>query len=61
MAITKKPTYLKRQKEQQRIARAADARQERRVRKHSTDTEVEDPDTQDQSVDGPQGDLADEE
>ena len=52
MAVTKRPTYLKRQKEQQRLARAAEKREARRARKHSTGTEIEDPDTQDQPVEG---------
>ena len=52
MAVTKRPTYLKRQKEQQRIARAAEKREARRARKHSTGTEIEDPDMQDQLVEG---------
>lgn len=52
MAATKRPSYLKRQKEQQRLARAAEKREARRARKHSTGTEVEEPDTQDQPVEG---------
>ena len=52
MAVTRRPSYLKRQKEQQRLARAAEKREARRARKHSTGTEIEDPDTQDQPVEG---------
>jgi hypothetical protein len=55
VAVTKRPSYLKRQKEQQRLARAAEKREARRARKHSTGTEIEDPDTQDQPVEGPGG------
>ena len=58
MAIGRRPTYLKRQKEQQRLARAAEKREARRARKHSRGTAVEDPDTQDQPVEGPQSDLS---
>ena len=47
MAVTRRPSYLKRQKEQQRLARAAEKREARRARKHSTGTEIEDPETQD--------------
>ena len=57
MAIGKRPSYLKRQKEQQRLSRAAAKREERRARKHSTGTEVEDHDTQDQPLEGPRSDL----
>ena len=57
MAISRRPTYLKRQKEQQRLARAAEKREARRARKHSTGTEAEDPDIQDQP-EGPTSDLA---
>jgi hypothetical protein len=53
VAVTKRPTYLKRQKEQQRLARAAEKREARRARKHSTGTEVEDPDTQDPTLEEP--------
>ena len=52
MAVTRRPSYLKRQKEQQRLARAAAKREARRARKHSTGTEVEEPDMQDQPVAG---------
>ena len=48
MAVTKRPTYLKRQKEQQRLARAAEKREARRARKRSRGTEVEDADVLDQ-------------
>ena len=50
MAVTKRPTYLKRQKEQQRLARAAEKREARRARKHSKGTEIEDPESQDPAV-----------
>jgi hypothetical protein len=60
MAASKRPSYLKRQKEQARLARAAEKREARRARKHSTGTEVEELDLQDQSVDGMQGESAGE-
>jgi hypothetical protein len=43
----KRPSYLKRQKEQKRLARAAEKREARRTRKHSAETEIEDPEIQD--------------
>ena len=58
MAVSKRPSYLKRQKEQQRLARAAQKREARRARKHSKGTEIEDPDTQDQPVEEVGIDLA---
>jgi hypothetical protein len=45
--IFKRPAYVTRQKEQQRRARATERREARRARKHSTGTEIEDPETQD--------------
>ncbi len=53
MAVTRRPSYLTRQKEQQRLARAAEKREARRARKHSKGTEVEDLETQDPSQDQP--------
>ena len=50
MAVSKRPSYLKRQKEQQRLARAAQKREARRARKHSRETEIEDPETGDPVV-----------
>ena len=47
MAVAKRPSYLNRQKEQQRVAGAAERREARRNRKHSTGTEIEDPEAQD--------------
>ena len=60
MAAVKRPSYLKRQKEQKRLARAAEKREARMVRKHSkgTEVEVEDADTQDQPVEEVGSDLA---
>jgi len=51
MAPTKRPSYLKRQKEQQRLARAAEKREARRARKHSKETDVEEPESQDVPMD----------
>lgn len=50
MSPVKRPSYLKRQKEQKRLARAAEKREARMVRKHSKGTEVEDPEIQDPEV-----------
>ena len=47
VAVTKKPAYVMRQKEQQRLARATERRAARRDRKHSSGTESEDLETQD--------------
>jgi hypothetical protein len=47
VAFVKRPSYLNRQKEQQRITRVAEMREARRSRKHSTGTEIEDPEPQD--------------
>jgi hypothetical protein len=47
MSPVKRPSYLKRQKEQKRLARAAEKREARRTRKHSAETEIEDPEVQD--------------
>lgn len=47
MSPVKRPSYLKRQKEQKRLARAAEKREARRNRKHATETEIEDPEVQD--------------
>ena len=50
MSPAKRPSYLKRQKEQKRLARAAEKREARRSRKHSTETEIEDPELQDSEL-----------
>ena len=42
----KRPSFLKRQKEQQRVARANEKREARRAKKHAARTGVEDADTQ---------------
>ena len=55
MGAVKRPSGLKRQKEQQRLACAAEKREAHRARKHSTGTEIEDPNTQDQPAEGPGG------
>jgi len=39
LAVSKRPSYLKRQKEQQRLARAAEKRDARRARKHSKESQ----------------------
>jgi hypothetical protein len=57
VAVTKRPTYLKRQKEQQRLARAAEKREARRARKHSKGTEIEDSEIQDPAVGEAAGDM----
>jgi hypothetical protein len=46
VAAIKRPAYVVRQKEQQRVARETERRTARRDRKHSTGAEFEDPDTQ---------------
>lgn len=46
MAV-KRPSFLKRQKEQQRVARAAEKREARRAKKHAARTGAEESDTQD--------------
>ena len=40
MAGKKRPSFLKRQKEQQRLARAAEKREARRARKHGGGVEI---------------------
>ena len=48
MPTRKKPTYLKRQKELQRVARANEKREARRARKHAANLGIiEDPETLD--------------
>jgi hypothetical protein len=42
LAFSKRPSYLKRQKEQQRLARAAEKRDARRARKNAKDLPVND-------------------
>lgn len=42
LAFSKRPSYLKRQKEQQRLARAAEKRDARRARKNAKDLPVHD-------------------
>jgi hypothetical protein len=46
LAVIKRPAYVARQKEQQRLARATERRAARRDRKHSTGKEFEDPEAQ---------------
>ncbi len=46
MAVIKRPAYVTRQKEQQRLARATERRTARRDRKHSTGSEFEDTEAQ---------------
>lgn len=46
MAVIKRPAYVTRQKEQQRIARTTERRAARMERKHSTGAEFEDPEAQ---------------
>jgi hypothetical protein len=41
--MTKRPSYLKRQKEQQRVARAAEKREARRARKHAKNEVSDEP------------------
>ena len=43
LAFSKRPSYLKRQKEQQRLARATEKREARRARKHSKESQPGDP------------------
>ena len=43
MAVVKRPAYVARKKESQRLARAAERREARRDRKHSTGPEIEEP------------------
>jgi hypothetical protein len=45
LATNKRPSYLKRQKEQQRVARAAEKREARRARKHSKSAGLEEPES----------------
>jgi hypothetical protein len=53
MAGNKRPSFLKRQKEQQRLARAAEKREARRARKHSKGMGIVDPEAL-EPLDGPQ-------
>jgi hypothetical protein len=46
LAISKRPAYATRQKEQQRLARMSERRTARLDRKHSSETEPEDPEAQ---------------
>ena len=46
MAVIKRPAYVTRQKEQQRVARETERRTARRDRKHSAGAEFEDPEAQ---------------
>jgi hypothetical protein len=57
VAVSKRPAYVNRRKEQQRLARATENREARRARKYSTGTEVEveAPDTPDQPADLSEG------
>ncbi len=55
LAFSKQPSYLKRQKEQQRVARANQKREERRARKNSKGAGGEQQDGLDPSLDGVDG------
>jgi hypothetical protein len=46
LAVFKRPAYVTRQKEQQRLSRATERRAARLDRKHSTGAEFEDPEVQ---------------
>ena len=63
MPTRKKPTFLKRQKELQRVARATEKREARRARKHATKLGiVDDPETLDPETpadEGPDASLED--
>ena len=50
MAVSKRPSYLKRQKEQQRLARAAQKREARLARKHSKGMEILEPEVVDPEI-----------
>jgi len=56
MATNKRPSFLKRQKEQQRVARAAQKREERRLRKRSNSATMDESVDQDSSAQ-PAGEL----
>jgi len=52
LAFSKQPSYLKRQKEQQRVARANQKREERRARKNSKGAGGEQQESLDPALDG---------
>ena len=54
MAASKRPSFLKRQKEQARLARATEKREARRARKHSKSNAAEN-----QEGDLPESDILD--
>ena len=58
LAFSKQPSYLKRQKEQQRLARAAEKREARRARKHSKESQGDQQESLDGTLDGPDGEAA---
>jgi hypothetical protein len=51
MAGSKRPSFLKRQKEQARLARATEKREARRARKHAKANGLESADAQDGDLD----------
>lgn len=54
LALARNPSYLKRQKEQQRLARAAQKREARLARKHSKTSQTGE---EFEPLDGPAGDM----
>jgi hypothetical protein len=59
LAIPKRPAYVTRQKEQQRLARMSERRTARLNRKHSTETDSEDPEAQGPPAEDMETDAAD--
>jgi hypothetical protein len=57
LAVSKRPSYLKRQKEQQRLARAAEKRDARRARKNAKGLQGEPQEPLDAALDGPEGEV----
>jgi hypothetical protein len=53
VAGKQRPSFLKRQKEQKRLARAAQKREARQARKQARDTDVESPADSDPFLEGP--------
>ena len=60
MAITKRPAYVTRRKDQQRLARETERRAARMERKHSTGPEPEDPETEGPPAEDMETDADDE-
>jgi len=58
LAFSKQPSYLKRQKEQQRLARANEKREARRARKHAKGSQAEQQEALDMTPDAPEGGSA---